>query len=71
MTTEADISTRVTRLETSYEHLATKEDMANLRAEMAHMKADLIRWTVGAVIAGLTSAVGLTALILRLLGPWS
>ena len=82
MTTEADVNTRLTRLEASHEHLATKEDMANLRTEMAdlrtemakemaNMKADLIRWMVGSVIAGLTAAVGLTALILRILGPWT
>jgi ADP-dependent phosphofructokinase/glucokinase len=78
MTTEADVNTRLTRLETSHEHLATKEDianlrtdMANLRTEMANMKADLIRWMVGAVIAGLTASVGLTAVILRILGPWT
>jgi hypothetical protein len=89
MTTEADVNTRLTRLETSHEHLATKEDIANLRTdmanlrtemadlrtemakEMANMKADLIRWMVGSVIAGLTAAVGLTALILRILGPWT
>ena len=82
MTTEADVNTRLTRLETSHEHLATKEDIANLRTGMANMKADLrtdmanmkvdlIRWTVGVVIAGLTAAVGLTALILRILGPWT
>ena len=45
--------------------------MANLRTEMANMKADLIRWMVGAVIAGLTASVGLTAVILRILGPWT
>ena len=71
MASEADINTRVIRLETSYEHVATKEDIANMRADMAHMKVDLIRWMVGVVIAGLTAAVGLTALILRVLGPWS
>ena len=71
MAAEADINTRVIRLETGYEHVATKEDIANMRADMVHMKVDLIRWMVGVVIAGLTAAVGLTALILRVLGPWS
>ncbi len=51
MTTD-DLNARVTRLEATYEHLATKEDVANLRsdmqtemgnmrADMAHMRADM------------------------------
>ena len=42
-------------------HLATK-------ADLERMKSDLIRWTVGVMLAGLTAAVGLTAVVVRVVG---
>ena len=47
---------RLTRLETTMEHLATKTDVANLRAEMLTMKSELIRWMIGLMLASATLA---------------
>ncbi len=52
---------RLARLEGGYEHLATK-------ADVERMKSDIIRWTVGVMLAGLTAAVGLTAVVVRVVG---
>ena len=61
---------RLSRLEGAYEHLATKADLAELRSDIAGLRADLfdkmnvhMRWTIGIQIASL---VGIVA-ILRLL----
>lgn len=47
---------RLSRLEGAYEHLATRADIADLRAElqgdMATLKTDLIRWMVGLMLGG-------------------
>jgi hypothetical protein len=58
MTTTED---RLSRLEVAYEHVATKADIADLRA-------DLIRWMVGLMLGGaiataaiISSAVGVLA----------
>ena len=47
---------RLSRLESGYEHLATKTDVANLRAEMLTMKSELIRWMIGLMLASATLA---------------
>ena len=61
---------RVSRLEGAYEHLATKSDIALLKADIADLKAELfekmnvhMRWMIGIQIASL---VGIVA-VLRLL----
>lgn len=38
---EAEI---IKTVERKVEHLATKEDVATMRTEVAHVKADLIKW---------------------------
>ena len=52
---------RLGKLEGAYNHLATKADIAELRgelkAEIANLKVDLTRWTVGTIIAVGTLAV--------------
>ena len=50
----ATIEERLSRLEGAYEHLATKSDLANL-------KADLIKWMVGTLVVGIVA----TATIVR------
>lgn len=46
----------LSRLEGAYEHVATKADIADLRAELkgdiAILKTDLIRWMVGLMLGG-------------------
>ena len=59
---------RVSRLEGKMDSLATKEDLAILRAdiieqlgkqraETKEMEARIIKWTMGAVLAGMALAV--------------
>ena len=57
---------RISRLEGAYQHLATKEDVANTRSEIANVRTEiaelrafissvegrLLRWTVGAMGVG-------------------
>ena len=38
-------------LEREIAHLATKEDLANLRAEVHKALADQLKWTIGLLIA--------------------
>ena len=57
----ATVEERLARIEGGYEHVATK-------ADVERMKSDLIRWTVGVMLAGLTAAVGLTAVVVRVVG---
>ena len=57
----ATVEERLARIEGGYEHVATK-------ADVEHMKSDIIRWTVGVMLAGLTAAVGLTAVVVRVVG---
>ena len=42
-------------------HLAAKSDIANLRADMASLKAELIKWMVGTLVVGIVA----TATIVR------
>ena len=48
-------------------HYATKEDVANLRADMAEMETRLIKWIVGSVLAATGIAVAASVLVQRLL----
>ncbi len=47
---------RLSKLEGAYEHLATKADLSDL-------KADLIKWISVLFIAGLSAAAGIAKLI--------
>ena len=57
---------RTSRLEVSYDHLATKADVERLRAEMERFRADVSRWflqlgvamiSAASVIAGIVVAI--------------
>ena len=61
MATVEEISNRVSRLKAAYDHLATKADLANL-------KADLIKWMVGTLVVGMAAAVAATTAVVRALG---
>lgn len=56
----ATVEERLSRLEGGYEHLATKADLANL-------KADLIKWWGGMVIGGMVAAASIAVAISSLL----
>ena len=73
----SDLETRVVRLESQMEHVATKEDIARLegliigsessiKADAAERETRMVKWFVGsvAIVGGLAS--GLTALLMRL-----
>ena len=47
-------------------HYATKEDVANLRTDVSQMETRLIKWLVGAVLAGAGIAATITLVIQRL-----
>ena len=53
----------ITRAELREElqHYATKADVANLEARM-------VKWIAGFVLGGVTAAVGLTAVVVRVVG---
>ncbi len=53
----------ITRAELREEiqHYATKADVANLETRM-------VKWIAGFVLGGVTAAVGLTAVVVRVLG---
>lgn len=57
--TTQTVEERLTRLETTMEHLATKTDVANLRVEMLTMKSELIRWMIGLMLASATLAAAI------------
>ena len=52
---------RLSHLEGAYQHLATKADLSD-------MKADLIKWMVGVMLGGMATAATLTLALIRLLG---
>lgn len=62
----ASAEERLARLETWQEHLATKEDIANLRADIANLDARLVRWMVGLMIGATVAATALATLIERI-----
>jgi hypothetical protein len=74
------VEERLSRLEGVYEHLATKSDVFDLKAdllaeiartetrltsEIASVETRLIRWTVGLVLGGMTAICALTIVIAK------
>ena len=57
----ATIEQRVSRLEGAYDHLATK-------ADLAEMKADLIKWMAGWTLGGMAAISAVVIAMLRFLG---
>ena len=54
--TTKTVEERLGGLEATLEHLATKTDVANLRAEMLAMKSELIKWMIALMLASATLA---------------
>ncbi len=56
-------------LDRSLAHYATKADLAELRgeirAEIAYLRADLIKWMVGLMLGSVTAAVGIAVAVDR------
>ncbi|MYD92851.1 MAG: hypothetical protein F4Y02_04000 [Chloroflexi bacterium] len=59
-------------LDRSLAHYATKADLAELRgeirAEIANLRADLIKWMVGLMLGSVTAAVGIAVAVDRFFG---
>ena len=53
-------------LQNELRNYATKEDVANLRVDMSQMETRLVKWMVGAVLAGTGIAATITLVIQRL-----
>ncbi len=58
---------RVSYIEGKIDSLATKEDVANMRAENKEMETRLIKWMVGSVLTGMAIASSLTVALQNLL----
>ncbi len=58
---------RVSRLEGGYEHLATKADLADLKADLksdiAHLESRLLRWMIGMMLTSTAIAVSIATLV--------
>ena len=62
----ASTEERLGRLEGTYPHLATKEDIAEVRGDLRELRGEFraLRWLMGSIGVGLTAL----ALILKYLG---
>ena len=59
---------RMTRVETTLEHLATKEEIAVLRTEIADLKVFIIRWVTATIITSVAATATVAITINRLVG---
>ena len=59
---------RISRLEGAYDHLATKADLANLKADLMAAMASQARWLAGLVLASAAAATGVVIAVDRLAG---
>ena len=59
-------------LDRSLAHFATKADLAELRgelkAEIANLRADLIKWMIGLMLGSVTAAVAIALAVDRFFG---
>ena len=61
MCVDVEIERRLTQIESTLPHLATKADLSDLKAE-------LIKWMVGLMLGAITAAVAVAVAIDRLAG---
>ena len=59
---------RISRLEGAYDHLATKADLANLKADLTAAMASQTRWLAGLVLASVAAATAIVIVVDRLAG---
>ena len=62
------IEQRVSALEAIYPHLATKEDMADVRTEIAKSESRMVRWMAAWTIGGMIGVAGLVITVAKFLG---
>ena len=63
----ASLEERVSRLEASQEHLATKADVAEVKAEIAKSKVETIKWMFGIGLGVVTLNSSITLVALRIM----
>jgi hypothetical protein len=59
------IEKAVARLEAALPYLATKAELQSLRVEVEALRADLIKWIVGAALSSVAAATAVTTLASR------
>lgn len=63
---------RITRLEAKYDSLATKADLAELKAEfkgeLHALESRLTKWMIGLMLGSITAAVAIAAAVDRFVG---
>ena len=71
----ASLEERVSYLEGAYQHLATKEDVAEVKASIARvetsvarLETSIIKWMVGLMVSSIATACTLTLVIDRVIG---
>ncbi len=67
-TENVGLSDRVSRLEGAYGHLATKADLAELKADLTAAIAAQTRWLAGLVLASAAAAAGVVIAVDRIAG---
>ena len=65
---DVDLSSLATKADLQELRAATKADLQAVRSDMNAMRADIIKWTVGAIGLQYAGVIGAVALLLRLLG---
>jgi hypothetical protein len=55
-----DVKTRLTRIEEQLKYTATKEDVANLRADISALEVRMVKWFIFASF-GMTTVMGSVA----------
>ena len=68
MTTQEEVSSRLSKLEGAYEHLATKEDVAKLEVRLAQMETRIVKWMIGLMVSSVAVASAVALLVQRLWG---
>ena len=63
----ASLEERVSRLEGGQEHLATKADVAEVKAEIAKSKVETIKWMFGIGLGVVTLNSSITLVALRIM----
>ena len=59
---------RVTALEARVEHLATKADLAELRADLHALETRLVKWMIGMMFGGMVTAAAIASAVSIFLG---
>ena len=59
---------RITALEAGTEHLATKADLAEIKADLHALETRLVKWMVGMMFGGMVTAAAIASAVATFLG---